>query len=70
MWKLKYKQKIKIISALLVLCYPILSGMMLSKIGLTPMSHQDYTQSRDYGGVIRKDKALYTRIMGDIYDRN
>lgn len=70
MWKEKYKEKMKIVSALLVLCYLVLSGMTLSKIGLTPMSHQDYSRSRDYGGVIRKDKALYTQVMGDIYDRN
>ena len=70
MWKAKYKQKIKIVSALLVLSFLCLTGMTLSRIGLTPLNHQDYTKSRDFSVVVRKDKALYTQIMGDIYDRN
>lgn len=68
MWKTKYKKKLTVVTALLIICFLTLIGTTLSKIGFTPMNHEDYQSSRKYSLRIRDDKAYYQKIMGNIYD--
>lgn len=70
MWKPKYKKKLTVVTALMTACFMILTGMTLSKIGITPMSHEDYEGSRENILKIKTDKAYYQKVMGDIYDTN
>ena len=70
MWKTKYKKKLTVVTALMTACFLILTGMTLSKIGVTPMSHEDYEGSRDNILKIKTDKAYYQKVLGDIYDTN
>lgn len=68
MWKIKYKSKMKRICILLTLCFLILIGSTLSRVGIMAMNENDYQQSREAFSRIKENKSYYQQILGNVYD--